>query len=135
MAYVLHLLILRYTAPADRISPLVPGHVEYLDRLHSEGTFLLSGQTVPDSIGGVILAVGSRIDVERIAGSDPFVTAGVAEYEILTVEPARVHEDLHTLLNQDADEEADWERAALTRLRTGDLTVQREGRPLSAGRS
>ena len=34
-----------------------------------------------------------------------------------------------------ADEEADWERAALTRLRTSDLTVQREGRPLSAGRS
>ncbi|WP_433433371.1 YciI family protein [Nonomuraea sp. CA-141351] len=95
---MLHVLLVRYTAPIDQVTPHVPGHVAYLERWHADGTFLLSGQTVPDSIGGVILAVGPREHVEKAAAEDPFAVAGVAEYEIVTVDPGRVRDDLRALL-------------------------------------
>ncbi|MEV0378720.1 YciI family protein [Nonomuraea sp. NPDC050643] len=95
---MLHVLLVRYTAPPDQVTPHVPGHVAYLERRHADGTFLLSGQTVPDSVGGVILAVGSREHVERVAAEDPFAVAGVAAYEIVTVEPGRLDDDLRKLL-------------------------------------
>ncbi|SEG93200.1 Uncharacterized conserved protein YciI, contains a putative active-site phosphohistidine [Nonomuraea solani] len=95
---MLHVLLVRYTAPIDQVSPHVPGHVTYLERRHADGTFLLSGQTVPGDLGGVILAVGPREHVERVAAEDPFAVAGVAAYEIVTVEPGRIRDDLRALL-------------------------------------
>jgi uncharacterized protein YciI len=95
---MLHVLLVRYTAPLDEVTPHVPGHVAYLERHHADGTFLLSGQTVPDDLGGVILATGPRERVERVAAGDPFAVAGVAAYEIVTVDPGRLHEDLRELL-------------------------------------
>lgn len=53
---MLHLLSLHYTVPEQAAEPFIPGHVAYLERHHQDGTFLVSGQTVPTSIGGVIIA-------------------------------------------------------------------------------
>ncbi|MEU8578360.1 YciI family protein [Streptomyces asoensis] len=78
---VLHLLSLHYTAPERAAEPFIPGHVAYLERHHQNGTFLISGQTVPTSIGGVIIAHGvDRSAIEQITAQDPFVVNGVAEY-------------------------------------------------------
>ncbi|MEV0144446.1 MULTISPECIES: YciI family protein [unclassified Nonomuraea] len=88
---MLHLLVLRYLGTEEEAGPHVAGHVEYLERHHREGVFLLSGQTVPSDEGGVILARGERAAVERLAAGDPFVRAGVAAYTITTVDPGRVH--------------------------------------------
>ena len=99
---MLHVLLVRYTAPIDEVAPHVPGHVAYLERAHADGTFLLSGQTVPDDVGGVILAAGSRERVEKVAAGDPFAVAGVAAYEIVTVDPGRVHDGLRELLARSA---------------------------------
>ncbi|MER7502840.1 YciI family protein [Nonomuraea pusilla] len=98
----MHVLLVRYTDGPEPAAPHVPGHVAYLERWHGEGTFLLSGQTVPDTLGGVILAVGAREHVERVAAEDPFAVAGVAAYEIVTVEPGRLRGDLRTLLEEAA---------------------------------
>ncbi|MFC5824390.1 YciI family protein [Nonomuraea insulae] len=95
---MLHVLFVRYTAPLDQVTPHVPGHVAYLERWHADGTFLLSGQTVPDDLGGVILARGAREHVEEVAAGDPFAVAGVAAYEIVTVDPGRGHEQLRELI-------------------------------------
>ncbi|AQZ69296.1 unnamed protein product [[Actinomadura] parvosata subsp. kistnae] len=97
---MLHVLLVRYTVPADQVTPHVPGHVAYLERHHADGTFLLSGQTVPDDLGGVILATGPRERVERVAAEDPFAVAGVAAYEIVSVDPGRLHEELRGLLTR-----------------------------------
>ena len=94
---MLHVMVVRYTAPMDAVAPLVPGHVEYLERWHAEGVFLGSGQTMPDDIGGVILAAGPRELVEKVAAEDPFAQAGVAAYEIITVDLARAHPALTVL--------------------------------------
>ncbi|MFC3998852.1 YciI family protein [Nocardiopsis sediminis] len=95
---MLHILIVRYTVPADQVTPHVAEHVAYLEHHHADGTFLLSGQTVPADIGGVILAQGERASVEGVSAEDPFVAAGVAEHEVITVDPGRVDPSLATLL-------------------------------------
>lgn len=95
---MLHVLFVRYTAPLDQVAPHVTGHVAYLERWHADGTFLLSGQTVPDDLGGVILARGAREHLEEVAAGDPFAVAGVAAYEIVTVDPGRGHEQMRALI-------------------------------------
>jgi uncharacterized protein YciI len=54
---MLHLLILRYVGAQEETEPHVAGHVRFLQRYHAEGVFLASGQTIPDELGGAILAV------------------------------------------------------------------------------
>ncbi|WP_431966992.1 YciI family protein [Actinacidiphila sp. bgisy160] len=96
---MLYLLFLTYAGPEEDAGPFVAAHVAFLERHHRAGTFLLSGQTVPSSEGGVILARGTdRRTVERIAAEDPLVTSGVATYTVTTVDPARMHPVLAGLL-------------------------------------
>ncbi|UFQ99846.1 YciI family protein [Streptomyces sp. Go40/10] len=96
---MLHLLSLHYTAPEQAAEPFIPGHVAYLERHHQDGTFLVSGQTVPTSIGGVIIAHGvDRSAIEEITAQDPFVVNNVAEYTITTITPGRVHPALNEVL-------------------------------------
>lgn len=127
---VLHVLLLRSVGRPEDADRYAADHVAFLERHHHDGTFLLSGQTVPDSVGEVIFAAGSREQVERLVAEDPFVVAGVAEYEIVTVAPTRLHEDLADLLVvADAGDES-WDEPALVRLRQGEIGVLREGRPV-----
>ncbi|MCP2340804.1 YciI family protein [Actinomadura rupiterrae] len=100
---MLHILRLTYTGSEAEAAPHVPGHVAFLERHHAAGTFLLSGQTVPTEDGGVILAAGDldTAAARRLTEDDPFVRAGVARYEITTVDPGRVHPALKALLAGD----------------------------------
>jgi uncharacterized protein YciI len=95
----LHILRLRYRGAEEEAAPHVPAHAAYLDRHHRAGTFLASGQTVPSEQGGAIIARGTdRAEIEKIAENDPFVCAGVAEYEIITVDVGRIHPALAGLV-------------------------------------
>ncbi|MGW3243671.1 YciI family protein [Streptomyces sp. NPDC001070] len=96
---MLHLLLLTYTGSEEDAGPFVAAHVDHLEHHHRAGTFLVSGQTVPSTEGGAIIARGvDRRAIERIAAEDPLVTSGVATYEITTIDPGRVHPDLAGLL-------------------------------------
>ncbi|WP_240033055.1 YciI family protein [Micromonospora globbae] len=98
---MLHLLLLRYTGSERDAQPYVAGHVRFLERHHQQGTFLVSGQTVPSTEGGAILAHAvDRETVQRIVAEDPFVVAGVATYTVTTIEPGRVHPALADLLGR-----------------------------------
>jgi uncharacterized protein YciI len=117
---MMHVLVLRYTVPIEQAEPHVPDHLEYLQRQHGEGTFLLSGQTVAARAGEVILATGlDRADVEQLAAADPFVTAGVGAYDILTITPDRVHPDLTGLLAIPAVADTGWDADSFRALSTG----------------
>ncbi|MFD5661106.1 YciI family protein [Streptomyces hirsutus] len=99
---MLHLLSLNYTASEQAAGPFIKDHVAYLERHHRDGTFLISGQTVPTSIGGAIIAHGAdRSTIEQITAQDPFVTNGVAQYTITTITPGRVHPGLADVLKPD----------------------------------
>jgi uncharacterized protein YciI len=96
---MLHLLLLRYTASEQEAAPFVAAHVAFLERHHRDGTFLVSGQTVPSAQGGAIVAGGiDRAAVERITAEDPFVVAGVAGYSVTTIDPGRLHPALADVL-------------------------------------
>jgi uncharacterized protein YciI len=99
---MLHLLLLRYTASEQEAAPFVAAHVEFLERHHRDGTFLVSGQAVPSAQGGAIVVGGvDRAGAERIAAEDPFVVAGVAGYTVTTIDPGRVHAALADVLGVD----------------------------------
>lgn len=76
----------RYTAPLQRVEELVPAHREYLQEHFASGLFVVSGRRVPWT-GGVIVARGSRADVEAAVAADPFTREGVAETEIVEFQP------------------------------------------------
>ncbi len=96
---MLPVLRVHYTGTEADAAPFVAAHVEYLQRHHADGTFLVSGQTVPSAEGGAIVARGvDRETIEVIAARDPFVVAGVAQYSITTVAAGRVHLGLAAVL-------------------------------------
>ncbi|MFC6887215.1 YciI family protein, partial [Actinomadura yumaensis] len=89
---MLHLLFLEYTNGEHAAAPHIAAPVAYPERHHSADTFLLSDQTVPTSMGGVIIAHGAdRAEAERITPEDPFIHSGVARYRTTTVDPGRTH--------------------------------------------
>lgn len=98
-SWMLHLLVLQYTVSEQEAEPFVAAHVDFLERHHRDGTFLVSGQAVPSAQGGAIVAGGvDRLAVERITAEDPFVVAGVARYTVTTIEPGRVYPALADVL-------------------------------------
>jgi uncharacterized protein YciI len=64
----------------------VPEHRAFLQELFASGLFVVSGRRIPWA-GGVIVARGTREDVEAAVAADPFTRAGVAETEIVEFEP------------------------------------------------
>jgi uncharacterized protein YciI len=131
---MLHMLILRYTGPVERAELHGPEHAEFLQRHHADGTFVLSGETGPPGDGEVILATGlDRASIEQVAATDPFVTAGVGSYEILSVTPARAHPDLTDLLGIPAVADTGWDEESFRALRVGKGVVfLLASRPLEA---
>jgi uncharacterized protein YciI len=76
------ILELTYTAPLDRIDALLSEHVAWLDRGYADGAFLASGRKNPRD-GGVVIATGTRSEVEARAATDPFALNAVCEYRIV----------------------------------------------------
>jgi uncharacterized protein YciI len=64
----------------------VPAHREFLQERFASGLFVVSGRRVPWT-GGVIVARGTREDVEAAIAADPFTRAGVADTELVEFEP------------------------------------------------
>ena len=83
---MIFLLVSRYTAPLERIEELVPAHREHLRRLRADGLLVVSGRQEPWE-GGAIVVRGTRAQAEAAVADDPFTQAGVAETELVAVEP------------------------------------------------
>jgi len=68
-------LLLTYVKPLAEVDALMREHVAWLDEQYDAGRFLVSGRQIPRR-GGVILARGDdREEIERLAATDPFVSA------------------------------------------------------------
>ena len=76
-------LLLSYTKPVEEVDAVMREHMAWLRRQYAAGRFVVSGRQIPRT-GGVIVARGDdREEIEEIAASDPFVTAGVATVEVV----------------------------------------------------
>lgn len=90
-------VLLTYTADLAKVDAALPEHVTFLEKNYSKGLFLASGRKVPRT-GGVILARGqSKEALEAILAEDPFVTRGLAEYEVIEFVPTRTATGLEIL--------------------------------------
>jgi uncharacterized protein YciI len=77
------LVLLTYERPLAEIDRRMAAHVAFLEECYRAGAFLASGRQVPRR-GGVILAVAaSRGDLETLMRRDPFVSEGLARFEIV----------------------------------------------------
>ena len=80
-------LLPTYRAPLDEVDALLEKHRDWLDTHCAAGRFLLFGRREPRDGGFILAADGDRRELELIAASDPFSTAGLVAYEVLEVRP------------------------------------------------
>ena len=78
--------IIRYRRPLEEVIEVTEQHRAYLKTLKDEGVLLASGPMDPRS-GGILLlnvpddAVAQTL--ERVRDGDPYVTFGLAQYELI----------------------------------------------------
>jgi uncharacterized protein YciI len=83
----LFLLLPTYRAPLTEVDAKQAEHRAWIDEHCAAGRFLVVGRRVPREGGFILATDGDRTEIERIAAGDPFVTAGLARYEVLEVRP------------------------------------------------
>jgi len=92
--------ILRYRRGLDEVLTVLDAHRAYLRTLYDNGTLLASGALAPRSGGALLLRVPDG-DVQRtldsIRDNDPYVKAGMAQYELLPWVPSTGLEKLDRL--------------------------------------
>ena len=102
-------VLLTYQRPLPEIDARMRAHVAFLEEGYRAGVFLASGRQVPRK-GGVILAVSPNREAlaARMEG-DPFVSEGLARFEIVEFRTS-LH---HPALARFADEGTRAVRGAL----------------------
>ncbi|MFI2640937.1 YciI family protein [Streptomyces sp. NPDC018610] len=79
-------IVFRYSAPLETIDALKEAHYANPDGLFARGLARIAGPLEPRT-GGVVVADGTREEIEAAVASDPFVTGGAATAEILSFRP------------------------------------------------
>jgi uncharacterized protein YciI len=92
-------LVVNYVAPLERIDELRPAHVAYLREHYANGTFLVSGRQRPPAGGLIVAADADRAEIERIVATDPYVTAGAADYTVIEFGPTMVADSVRAALD------------------------------------
>jgi uncharacterized protein YciI len=78
--------IIRYRRPLEEILKVVDEHRAYLGGLKERGILLVSGPFEPRHGGAVILRVpneGASAALDAVRDGDPYIKAGIAQWEIL----------------------------------------------------
>jgi uncharacterized protein YciI len=70
-------VVITYVKPLDAVDAEMKAHVAWLEQGFAHGVLLLAGRQEP-RVGGVLIARGTRGEIEQLAATDPFVTSGVA---------------------------------------------------------
>lgn len=81
------ILISRYLKPLAEIERVLAEHRRHLQIFYDSGIFHASGPREPRT-GGVILASGTREQIDAFLRDDPFVREGISDYEVIEFHPA-----------------------------------------------
>ncbi len=90
------LVLLTYKVDIAEIDALRPAHVDWLKQAVADGRLLVAGRKVPVT-GGFFMARGALDEVQAWAATDPFATAGAAEYAFVEVAPSILAPGLESL--------------------------------------
>lgn len=87
--------IIRYRKPLEQVLQHVDAHRAYLGDLKAKGIVVASGPLEPRTGGAILLRVpDADASLLAVRDGDPFVKAGVAQYELLPWIPGIGKEDL-----------------------------------------
>lgn len=95
--------LVRYRRPLEEVLEITEQHRAYLKTLKDDGTLVASGPMDPRH-GGILLLnvpdddVGPSLD--RVREGDPYVTFGVAQYEVIAWNVGIGKEDLDRIAAQ-----------------------------------
>ena len=92
--------IVRYRKPQEEVVRLLAEHRAYLGTLKEQGLLLASGPLEPWHGGALLLRVpdaGADAALSTIRDGDPYVKAGLAQYELLPWKPVLGLEGLDRL--------------------------------------
>jgi uncharacterized protein YciI len=94
--------IIRYRRPLEEVVEVTEQHRAYLKELKHEGILVASGPMDPRT-GGILLLSVPDDDVagslDRVRDGDPYVTFGLAQYELLPWNVGIGQEDLDRIAN------------------------------------
>lgn len=90
------LVLLTYKVDLSVIDALRPAHVDWLKQAVADGRLAVAGRKVPVT-GGFLMARGTLEDVKAWAATDPFATAGAADYDFIEVAPSILAPGLESL--------------------------------------
>ncbi|MGH8890918.1 MAG: YciI family protein [Acidothermaceae bacterium] len=85
----MYLMISTYLRPLDEVDAHRPQHFEFMAGLEAKGLVVGAGRRQPPTGGIVLLDVETEDEARAIFAADPYVVAGVAEYEPLGWTPTR----------------------------------------------
>ena len=92
------LAIIRYRKPVEEVLRHIDAHRAYLQELKAKGLLLCSGPLEPRFGGAALFRVPDGADcaatLDALRDADPYVKAGVAQYELLPWAVATGREDL-----------------------------------------
>lgn len=77
----LFVLDLSYTDGLEKVEQHMQEHRDFLAQHYATGLFLASGRKEPRT-GGVILAQGTRSEIEAVVAQDPFMVNSAVRYSI-----------------------------------------------------
>jgi uncharacterized protein YciI len=92
--------IIRYRRPLEDVLSHLDAHRGYLRGLNEQGILLVSGPFSPRNGGALLLRLTEgnfEAQLDRIRDNDPYVKAGVAQYEMLVWEPGIGREEIDKL--------------------------------------
>lgn len=85
----MYLMISTYLRPLDEVDAHRPAHFEFMAGLEAQGLVVGAGRRQPPVGGIVLLDVDTEEEARTIFAADPYVIAGVAEYEPTGWTPTR----------------------------------------------
>ena len=92
------LALIRYRKPLDEVRLHTDAHRAYLNGLKAEGILVASGPLDPRNGGAALFRLPDEGDpwarLDALRDGDPYVKAGVAQYEVLRWNVATGKEDL-----------------------------------------
>lgn len=92
--------LIRYRRPLDDVMAVQEQHRAYLKQLKHDGTLIASGPLDPRSGGALLLRVPDdnvHAALDAVRDGDPYVTFGVAQYELIPWMVGTGKEGLDTL--------------------------------------
>ncbi|MEA3388360.1 YciI family protein [Sphingobium sp. CCH11-B1] len=82
------LISIIYTAPLEQVDAHRAAHRAWLDEAIAEGWLLLAGPREPRT-GGVLLARGTRAELQEKVAGDPFFLNGLSTFELIEFTPVK----------------------------------------------